>query len=376
MAIYLDNAATTPPDPRVVTAVRRVLEGEMGNASSIHAWGVRAATEIERARQILVDRTGGGDGRLVFTSGATEANNHVIQGMARAAAPGRRRILVSAVEHPSVWETAWSLDRAGFTVESLPVDGEGMLDPDDLARRLGDDVLLVSVMQANHEVGTVQPIRDLGALCHRAGVPFHVDAAQGFTKEPLHVDDDHVDLLTLNAHKLHGPTGVGALWIRSGVPLGPLLLGGGQESGLRPGTVNTAGVAGFGAAASAASADDILRMTTLRDRLLGRILGGIEGSRLHGSRRRLCSNVNVGIEGIPGKRLFQELGRRGIVCSTGSACSSGSLAPSRILLALGLRPDRAHEALRLSLGRFTTEADVDQAADALGEIVAEIRRTP
>ena len=375
MTIYLDNAATTPPDPRVTDAMMAVMGGEMGNASSIHAWGVHAATEVERARQLLMEMLNGPEGHLTFTSGGTEANNLAIQGLCRGMPSTRRRILVSAIEHPSVLETARFMAGEGFTVDLVPVDREGVVDLSWLEDHLGDDVVLVSVMHASHEVGAIQPLREVGSLCRARGIPLHTDAAQAFTKVDLDVEANAVDMVTLNAHKLHGPTGVGALWVRKGLTVQPLLMGGGHEGGLRPGTANTAGIVGFATAASIGTPEDRARMTRVRDRVIQRVLAEIEGSRLHGAPYRLCSNANLGITGIGGKRLFQELARRGILCSTGSACSAGSLAPSRILLAMGWPPERAHEALRVSFGRFNTPVEADTAVDALLEIVAQERRT-
>lgn len=375
MPVYLDNAATTRLAPEAFQAMKRVWEAEMGNASSVHAWGVRAATEVEAARLALLDRLGARGGRLVFTSGGTESNNLAIQGLARKAPPKRRRILVSSIEHPSVDEAAAGLEADGFHLDRIPVDGHGVVDLGWLEDRVRDDVLLVSVLLGSHEVGTVQPLRAVGALCRAWGAVFHVDAAQGFTKVPLLVEDDGVDLLSLNGHKLHGPTGVGALWLRDGIAVAPLSRGGGQEGGLRPGTHHTAGIAGFAAAVAAATADEAARTAVIRDHLVTRILAEIPGSRLHAAGvSRLPHIANVGVEGIAGKRLFMELGRRGVLCSTGSACSAGSLAPSRILLAMGYPPERAHEALRLSVCRTTTREEADLAADALVEVVAQERR--
>lgn len=376
MPIYLDNAATTQPDPRAVEAMLGIFRGEYGNASSIHPWGVRAATAVEKARQILLKAMNGAHGGITFTSGGTEANNLALLGLARGPRGGgtRRRILVSAIEHPSVMEAARQLGREGFALDLIPVDREGVVDLAWLEDHLADDVLLVSVMHASHEVGSIQPIRSVGALCRARGALLHVDAAQAFTKVDLDVEEDAVDMVSLNGHKLHGPTGVGALWVREGIPLQPLLQGGGHEGGLRPGTTHTAGIVGFATAVSVSTAQDRAHLTALRDRFFTRVLAEVEGSRRHGAAHRLPSNANIGVEGVAGKRLFVELARRGVLCSTGSACSAGSLAPSRILLAMGWPPERAHEALRVSFGRFNTLEEVDTAVEALSQVVDRVRR--
>lgn len=373
--VYLDNAATTRPDPRVLDAVRAFADEGYGNPASTHAEGRATALALERARAVVAARLGAPADELVFTSGGTEANNLALFGVAWEHEARGRHLVTSVLEHASVLAPCAWLERHGWSVTRVPVDGEGFVDPDDVARSLRPDTVLVSIGHANAEIGTLQPVDDLAAACGARGVLFHSDACQSFTKAPLGGDRPLPDLVSLNAHKLHGPKGVGALRVRTGVRLQPLLHGGEQEGALRAGTPNTPGIVGFGKAVELADPIDNERVAALRDALLERILAGIPGALLNGPRqRRLCTNLNVSFPGCSGRALLAEMDRRGVRVSRGSACSSGSTRPSHVLTAIGRTPDQADGSLRLTLSRFTDAADLDAAFEALQQSVIAVRR--
>ena len=372
---YLDNAATTPPDPRVLEAMHAAEVEAFGNAASPHGDGLAAARVVERARGVLAEALGATPDEVVLTSGGTEANNLALLGLARAARTHRRHLVVSAIEHSSVLGPAAALERDGWAVTRLPVDGRGLVDPADVAAALRPDTALVSVGHANNEIGTLQPVAAIAAACAERGVPFHTDACQSFRR----TGDDAVlakaDLVSVNAHKLHGPKGVGALRVRTGLTLEPLQYGGGHEGGLRAGTVNTAGVVGFGRAVALVPADEPARLAALRDAFLQALEAAVPGLALNGPRHdRLCTNLNVRVPGCSGRELAAELDRRGVRVSRGAACASGSTRPSHVLTAIGCTPEQADSSLRLSLGRFTTPDDLDAALAALTEAVQGLRR--
>jgi cysteine desulfurase len=383
--IYLDHHATTPVDPRVVEAMQPFFGVQFGNPHSVeHSFGWEAERAVEAARLEVAQLVGGHPGEIVFTSGATEANNLAILGALRAAlqAPqrgARRHLIVSAIEHACVREAAAQAAREGARITTLPVDAEGRIDPASLRAALGPDTLLVSIMAANHEIGSLQPLAELGALVRAAGALFHVDAAQALSTRRLDIDAIGADLVSLSAHKLYGPKGVGALWRRRGVVLQPLFAGGGQEQGLRPGTLPVPLIVGFGAAARLAreeGAHDAERLARLRDRLLQRLRQGAPDLRVHGGMaQRLPHNLNVAFPGAASQDVLWLLRER-VALSSGSACSTATLEASRVLLALGLSEAQALEALRIGLGRFTTEREVDEAADALLQAQAAIRAVP
>ena len=370
--IYLDHAATTPPVPAVLDAMQACALEAYGNASSIHTDGLRAARCVERARATLAACLKADPKEIVFTSGGTESNNLALKGV--MGVRGGRHMITSAIEHPSVLNVCDWLESLGHAVTRLPVDGEGRVDPADVRRALRPDTALVSIIHGSNEMGTLQPLADIGAVCREAGVHFHVDACQTFTRAPIDVAAMGLDLVSVNAHKVHGPKGVGALFIREGVTVEPLLLGGGHESGRRAGTSNTPGIVGFGVAATLARDDEVARMVGLRDALIEAVLARVEGAHLTGPRHdRLCSIASFVFEGLSGKKLQRALSLRGITVSAGSACRSGSLAPSHVLLAMGVDETLAHGALRLSVGLTSTEEDISPAVDALVEAVAELR---
>ncbi len=374
--IYLDNAASTPVDPDVAAYMLDIQLHHGANPSSVHRTGLRAAREVELARVRIAERLRCAPETLTFTGCATEANNTVLKGIIWASA-GRTagpppHIVVSAIEHPSILDVAAWLEQTGQArVTRVPVDREGRVTPDALAAALQDDTVLASVMHVNNEVGTVQPLADLGALCRDRGVLFHSDACQGFLKEDLDLSTLPVDLLTINAHKVHGPKGVGALYRRPGVRLTPLLHGGGHEEGRRSGTLNVAGIAGFGEAVVRYTAAEAARVRALRDDLLRRLAAHLPRLRVNSPTvGAVCNIVNVSAPGHSGKKIFMALDRRGVQVSSSSACHSTKLTPSHVLLAMGMDDRQADEALRISVGRFTRPEDLDALLDALKDVLA------
>jgi cysteine desulfurase len=342
-----------------------------GNPASWHRLGVEAAKVVERSRQTLAEALGAEPSEIVFTSGGTEANNLAVKGAAWAAGRRGKHVVISAVEHPSVAAAALALQRWGIRVTVVGVDATGLVDPAAVARALTADTILVSVMHANNEIGTIEPVTEIGRLCRRRGVLFHCDACQSFTKEPLDVAKVPVAMASINAHKLHGPKGVGALYVRKGTTLAPLLDGGGQEGGLRSGTLNTPAIAGFAAAVESAHPRHAAAMRRLRDRLWRALQRAVPGIRLNGPRQaRLCNNLNVMLPETEAKPLLQKLSAAGICASAGAACASARPQPSPVLLAIGLSPQQAARSLRLSLSRFTTQAQVDAAVRAIARFRA------
>jgi cysteine desulfurase len=375
--IYLDHAATTPVAPGVLTAMRRCERELYGNASSVHSAGVRASRELERARGTISAAIGAEPDEIYFTSGGTESNNLALSGVVLAAlrAGGRPHFIISEIEHPSVWDTARWLATQGASLTVVGVDRQGRVDPAAIEHAIQPDTVLVSIMHGSNELGTVQSIGDIGAVCRSRGVLFHSDACQSFTRVPINVRTQQVDLLSINAHKIYGPKGVGAIFIRRKVRLAPLFHGGGQESGVRSGTVNTPGVCGFGAAVTLAAETEPKTIATLRDRLISRVVETISGSFLNGSATdRLSNHVSISIPGTEARKLLLALSARGIYVSTGAACASGKREPSRALLAIGLSPDEAIATLRMSLGRQTRARHIETVVTTLATLVAEQRR--
>lgn len=370
MPVYLDYGATTPLDPRVAAAMEPWGVEKFGNPHSAHRWGYEAAAAVALAREQVAWLIGAAPERVQFTSGATESVNWALKGVLTAPGQRRNRIVTVATEHSCVLETARYLERLGATLTVLPVGDDGLVDLNDVEAAVsGDDVALVSTMLVNNEIGVIQPITDIAGIAHRHGALMHCDAAQGFGKVPIDVAALGVDLLSVTAHKCYGPKGVGALYIRDGVELEPLLHGGGQEDG-RSGTLPTALCVGLGAAAALADlATGEAQARALRDRLLRqldfdyRINGALDP--------RWPGNLNFEVLGIAGDRLLSSL--RGIAVSSGSACAAQSGRPSHVLLALGRSPQAARASLRLGWGRFTTDADIDTAAAELNSVVARLK---
>jgi len=380
-SIYLDHNATTRVDPEVRRAMLRFLDEEFGNPSSIHAAGRAARDAIEQARREVARLCGGRADEIVFTSGGTEGDNLAVRGAARAArtADARRtRIVSSPLEHPAVAGALASLAGEGFAVTLLPVDAAGRIDPDELARALGDDVALVSLQLANHELGNLYPIAELASRARSAGAWFHTDAVQAAGKIPLQLATLGVDVATISAHKLHGPKGVGAIYLREGRVLSPHTVGGHQERERRPGTENVPGVVGFGVAARLAVDGGLARsaeISSLRDRLEAgaRALGARVHGDLSSPASRVGNTSNLAWDGVEGELLVENLDLEGIAASTGAACTSGSLEPSPVILALGQARGRAREAVRFSLGRDNTASEIDRVLALLPSLLMRIR---
>ena len=375
--IYLDYAATTPTHPEVVKAMLPYFSGSFGNPSSIYGCGQDAKGAIEAARSSVATLIGARDDEIVFTSGGTEADNAALKGVAYANKDKGNHIITSVIEHHAILETGHFLETQGFKVTFLPVDEHGLVDPDDVQRAITDKTIIVSIMYANNEVGTVQPIAEIAKITRDAGVYLHTDAVQAVGHIPFNVGGLGVDLLSLSAHKLYGPKGVGVLYVRKGTKMASFMHGGEQESGRRASTHNVPGIVGLGKAAQIALQEmdeEAERVTRLRDRLIEGVLGNIDHTRLNGHPElRLPNNANLSISYAEGESMCLQLDREGICCSTGSACSSGTTEPSHVLLALGLDPLQAHSSLRFSLGKWTTEEEIDHVLEVLPRIVAKLR---
>ena len=376
--IYLDYSATTPVDPQVREAMRPYFEGAFGNPSAAHALGREAKATLEQARETVAGLLGTADkDEVVFASSGTEADNLALAGTAFAYQERGRHIITSAVEHAAVLETCTALERGGFSVTYLPVNGHGVLDLEQLRRAIRPDTILVSLMHANNEVGMLFPLAEIGAITKERGVLFHTDAVQSFGKVPLDVRHCKIDLLSLSAHKIYGPKGVAALYVRRGVRLQSLLRGGGQERGRRAGTENVPAIVGLAEAARLMFLEmpgEGERMGKLRDRFEAGVLARIEGVRVNAQKGpRLSHTSNLTFEGVEAQTLVAALDLEGIAVSAGSACHVGSLQPSHVLRAMGLSPEQVEGSLRFSLGRFTREEDIDSVLAILPHLVARLR---
>ncbi|MGD0780348.1 MAG: cysteine desulfurase NifS [Dehalococcoidales bacterium] len=375
--IYLDYAATTPVHSDVLQAMLPYFTDAFGNPSSIHSFGQEAREAIEKARANVAGLIGASDEEIVFTSGGTEADNFALQGVCYANESKGNHIITTAIEHHAVLETCKFLEKSGFKVTYLPVDKYGIVDPADVKKAITPKTILISVMHANNEIGTIQPVAEIGKIAHEAGVYFHTDAVQTVGHIPVDVNELGVDLLSISAHKLYGPKGVGALYIRKGTKISAFIHGGGQEKGRRSGTENTPGIVGFGAAAAIARREmdeEAMRLTGLRDKFIAGLQQHIDHITLNGHPiKRLPNNVNISVSFIEGESMLLNLDMQGIAASTGSACSSGSLEPSHVLLATGCSHEQAHGSLRFTLGKWTTEDEIEQVITALTSIVANLR---
>ncbi|MDD1677360.1 MAG: cysteine desulfurase NifS [Methanomicrobiales archaeon] len=375
--IYLDHAATTAVKPAVFDAMRPYYTEHYGNPSSIYSIARESRKVIETARAQVAKVLGAEQDEIYFTSGGSESDNWAIKGVAFANRKKGNHIITSAIEHHAVLHTCQYLEKEGFSVTYLPVDRYGFVDPQDLEKAITDKTILISIMYANNEIGTIEPVTELGALAKKHKILFHTDAVQAIGNVPIDVKAQNIDLLSLSAHKFYGPKGCGALYIRKGVRIDNLIHGGGQERKRRAGTENIAGIVGLAKAIELATADiggHNARIAAMRDRLLKGILDTIPNSRLNGHpERRLTGNLNVSFEFIEGESMLLWLDDEGICGSTGSACTSGSLEPSHVMLAIGLSPEVAHGSLRLTLGDANTDEDVDRVLDVLPKVVAKLR---
>jgi len=375
---YFDHNATTPPDPAVTQAVVRALAEDFGNASSVHHFGQRAKAVLDEARSAVAELIGGEPTEIVFTSGGTESDNLALRGAAEAAEPGgRRHIITTSIEHEAVLNTVKALGKRGWTSTLLPVDASGLVSPAALASTITRDTAIVSVMHANNEIGTIQPIADLAAIAHEHGAVFHTDAVQSVAKIPVSVKALGIDLLTLSAHKFNGPKGAGALWIRRGTRVVSTITGGKHERNRRGGTENVPGIAGMGIAARLARtklSTGTASLAALRDRLEAGILASVQGTVVNGAREsRVANTTNISFDGVEAESLLIALDLEGFAVSTGSACSSGTLEPSHVLRAMGLPSHRTQNSIRFSLGAGNTEAEVDALLAKLPATVGKLR---
>lgn len=378
MQVYLDHAATTPVDPRVLEEMLPYFTENFGNPSSVHGYGRKTRMALDNARGKIAGLLGAADDReIIFTSGGTEADNLALTGVARAYREKGNRIITSSVEHHAVLDTCRNLEKEGFEVIYLPVDEYGMVNPEDLTKVLNDRTILVSIMHANNEIGTIQPIAEIGKILKGKGILFHTDAVQTVGSIPVNVRELGVDLLSLSAHKFYGPKGIGALYVRKGVRLTKLMHGGAQERGRRAGTENLAGIVGLAKALELAVAEmdsKTAGIRDLRDYLIKEVTSRISHVRLNGHpQHRLPGNTNFSFEFVEGEAILLSLDLKGIAASSGSACTSGSLEPSHVLLATGLCHESAHGSVRFTLGKENSRAEIDYLLAELPRIVERLR---
>jgi len=376
--IYLDYAATTPTDPEVIKAMRLYFSGRFGNPSSIHSFGQEARKAVEDSRQAIASFLGASPEEIVFTCGGTESNNHVIFGVAQALEKKGNHIITTAIEHHAITEPAKSLEKRGFKVSYVGVDRYGLVSPEDIKKEITDETVLISVMHANNEIGTIQPIAEIGRIAREKEVYFHTDAVQTVGHIPTNVDELNVDFLSLSAHKFYGPKGVGALYIRKGSRIERFFYGGDQEKGRRASTHNTPGIVGLAKAIELCRdkmQEEAIFQTQLRDMIIREIQDKVTDVYLNGHpKKRLPNNINFSIKYIEGESMLLNLDIMGIAVSTGSACTSSSLEPSHVLLAIGLPHEIAHGSLRVTLGRWTKKEEIDYFLGNLPKVIDKLRR--
>ncbi|MCX8147210.1 MAG: cysteine desulfurase [Candidatus Woesearchaeota archaeon] len=374
--IYLDNAATTKVDERVLKAMTPYLLDKYGNASSTHHKGREARMAVEESRETIAKSINAKPNEVIFTSGGTESNNLAIKGIAFAGKKeGKNHIITTKIEHDCIINSCKWLEENGFKITYLNVDKEGFIDIGELKKAINKKTILVSIIHGNNEIGTIQDLKAIGEVCKEKGVYFHTDACQSYTKAKIDVKNFNLDLVTLNSHKIHGPKGVGALYIKEGTRITPWNHGGGHEFGIRSGTENVPGIVGFAKAVSIASWFDIRRMKKLRDYIIKKVLE-IPETKLNGPQgdRRLCNNTNFCFKYVEGESIGAYLDAKGICTSTGSACSSKSLEPSHVLLAIGLKPEEAHGSLRITISKYTKKEEIDYMLEVLPGIVKKLRK--
>lgn len=373
--IYFDNAATTKVDEKVVKEMIPYFSEIFGNASSQHTIGIKAKEVLERSRRVIAKSIKANTGEIIFTSGGTEANNLAIKGLFFSNYPNKDHIITTKIEHDSVLNVCKWLETQGAKVTYLEVNEEGFVNLEDIRKEITDKTILVSIIHGNNEVGTIQDIEEIGKLCKEKNVLFHTDACQSYTKSFINVNKQNLDLVTLNAHKIYGPKGIGALYIKEGIKITPLSHGGGHEKKLRSGTENISGIAGFAKAVEIASEKDVKIMSKLRDKLIEGLLN-IENVKLNGPKgdKRLCNNINVSFNNIEGESIGGYLENEGILTSTGSACMSNTLQTSHVLKALGLSSLESNSSLRISISKYTTEGDIDYFLEKISKIVTKLRR--
>jgi len=374
MRVYLDNAATTRTAPEVAEAMQPYFVEKYGNASSIHSFGEEAKEALENAREHIAKYINAEPEEIIFTSGGTESDNLAIRGTAYALKEKGKHIITSAFEHPAVLEPCQALEKEGFEVTYLPVSRDGFVDIEKLKSSLRDDTILVTIMHANNEIGTIQNLEKIGEICREKGIAFHTDAVQSLGKTSLDVKKMHIDLASFSAHKIHGPKGIGVLYIRKKDKIKKMLYGGAQEMNIRPGTENVSGAVGFSKALDILTEDDIKKMIELQNYLIDELLK-IPEACLNGARKnRLCNNVNVSFSHIEGESILLGLDDKGVAVSTGSACTSQKLEPSHVLLALGVKPEDAHGSIRFSLSKYTTKEELDYTINTVKTVVENLRK--
>lgn len=395
--IYLDYAATTPVDPRVFHAMLPFFSEKFGNTMSLYSFGQTAKQALEESRELVANLINAKPEEIIFTSSATESNNLAVKGIAFANKNKGRHIIISQIEHPCIMESVLWLEKQGFKITRIKVDKYGLVNPQDIKKAIRKDTILVSIIHASNEIGTIQPIAEIGEIIKKYNIQntpkqslrdatgqagrkihFHIDASQSFGKVPIDVNSMNIDLLTASSHKMYGPKGAALLFVKQGTRIEPLLHGGGQEMGLRSSTVNLPAIVGFAEACKTANkemAREVERLKKMRDKLIKGILEKIPHAHLNGHvKKRLPNNANFWFEFIEGESIVIQLDLLGIAASTGSACSSAKLEPSHVLLAIGLKPEQAHGSLRLSLGRWTKEAEINYVLKVLPEIVKKLRK--
>lgn len=375
--IYLDHAATTPMIPEVFEAMKPYLTEEYGNPSSIYTIGQKAKNDMQIARTEIAEILGCYPEEIIFTSGGTESDNLAILGVARANKHKGNHIITTNIEHHAVIHPCEALEKEGFDVTYIPVEENGIVDPAKIKENVREDTILISVMYANNEIGTIQPIAKIGRMCKKKGIPFHTDACQVAGTLPINVDRLHLDLMTLNGSKIYGPKGIGLLYVRQGTNIQPIMYGGEQERRIRPGTENVAGIIGLAKAlnlAQESQENENARLIELRDYMIKELCERIPKTKLNGDEEmRLPNNINVSILDIEGEAMLLRLDMMGIAASSGSACTSGSLDPSHVILALGESYEKAHGSIRFTLGKDTTKKDIDYVLDVLPKIVSDLR---
>ncbi|MDD5192746.1 MAG: cysteine desulfurase family protein [Candidatus Nanoarchaeia archaeon] len=376
--IYLDNAATTKVDEKVVREMLPYFTEKYGNASSQHLVGQEAKRALQESRHVIAKSINAKDDEIIFTSGGTESNNLALKGLFFAnkeAGTEKNHIITTKIEHDCVLNSCKWLEKQGAKITCIDVNSEGFVNINQLKQSITPNTLVVSIIHGNNEIGTIQDIEEIGKICREKGVYFHIDACQSYTKTPINVKKQNLDLVTLNSHKIHGPKGVGALYIREGIKIIPLAHGGGHEKALRNGTENVSGIVGFAKSVNLASSGDIKHMTKLRDYLIEEILK-IPNTKLNGAKgdKRLCNNINISFNNIEGEAIGGYLDSYGICSSTGSACSSHTLETSHVLKAIGLSNLQANTTLRLSLSKYTTKEEIDYTLEILKKVVEKLRR--
>lgn len=377
MSIYLDYNSTTPVDPEVLSAMLPFLAKNFGNANSIHSAGQRARAAVDAARQSVANLLGAKASEIVFTCGGTEADNLAIFGIVNPCDQPRKHVVTTVIEHHAVLNTAQALEKQGVDVTYVPVSGEGIVDPEDIREAIRPETVLISVMLANNELGTIQPVEEIGQISAEEDIYFHCDAVQAAGKVPIDVQRLGVDLLSISGHKIYAPKGVGALFVRTGTELGPLFFGGHHERDRRPGTENVPGIVSLGKAAELAIenlASDAIRLSALRDRFESTLLRLLPNVKVNGSvSQRVPNTCNLSFEAAGGEALVIALDLQGLMCSSGAACSSGAVEPSHVLTAIGLSPEQARSSLRFSLGRPTTDHEIDEAIRIIPPVVERLR---